>query len=1024
MTTGLKIGQRTLLRALIAFGFVASAHAQDADPFEAESSEAPETIAVDPLRQDEAAADPVPEQTVLDAIEVTGSRIRRTDYETAQPIAVISREDIERTGLTSIGDLLQELPQAGAALNTAFNGYLDIGGVEVDLRNLGSNRVLVLVNGHRWVNGLRSLSTSSVDLSTIPISVVERIEVLKDGASAVYGSDAIAGVVNIITRKDYAGAEFRGYFGGYGEGDGLTQNYSVSLGNIFNRTSLFFDLSHTRQSEIFNGDRELTRLPIYGTGLTRGSGNTPQGRLIFIPTPATEAALRAVDPQSCPGLVPVESAVPEFPFPGTVGAVPLCIITTREGTSGESITDFRAYDSVNDPYNFAPDNYLLTPYEQTAAFAQIAHDLTESISFRSELLYNLRSSEQNAAPMPMLGGDLAPPPYSMLYIDVTNPYNPFGQDIARGVGGPLTPGSGVFGRRPLEYGPRLYSQDVDTLRGGFTLSGPLDLAFAGLNRLLNWELGYSYGESKEKEILEGNFNLENMARALGPIIECTDDCVPLNLFGGQGPDGQGTITQEMLDYITYVGISRSSQTIKDAYLNLSTELFELPAGALGIALGFEYREEFYRQQPDPFVVAGISSSNSAKPTAGGYDSKEAFVELGIPVVRDLPMVRELDISLAGRYSDYAGFGEATTYKAGLRWKPLDDLLVRATKSTAFRAPSVGELFLGDSASFPGLADPCAADYEGTDTDATQNAFLNCRSDLVVPSSTNVLAQLLEIFRGNPELEPETAHTLTAGIVYSPGVLPDLTMYFDWYRITIDDYITVPGSQYILDACYTAPPEERRYCEYVNRNQQSGNIESVINPFLNFSKLETEGFDLTLAYTLRAGDFGRLRLLGDAAYLTQYDLISEGPGGGSVVDEYAGDHIGLGPFPRWKANATLAWDVGGWNASWSARYIHSMEETCNDIIFTPSLRDLGVCSHPDPDVSDGDDSRNVLPKRVYHNVQIGYLFADQAFKVTLGANNVLDAETPPSYAFLQSPTWEPTAYEIPGRFFYMRLHKDF
>jgi iron complex outermembrane receptor protein len=997
----------------------------------------PETLEVIPVNTGETAEAPA---TKLDTIEVTGSRIKRTDYETAQPVLVINREDIERTGLTSIGDLLQDLPNAGAALNNNFNGFIDVGGVEVDLRNLGSNRVLVLVNGHRWVNGLRSLGTSIVDLSTIPISIIERIEVLKDGASAIYGSDAVAGVINIITRKEYSGAELRSYIGEYaGYGDGRTQSHSLSFGNVIDKTALFMDLSFTRQNEVFNGTRDLTRLPIYGTGVSRGSGNTPQGKFTFIPTPATESALRASDPNACPGLV---SSGEQLPIGGGVdaGAVPLCIVMPDEGTAGAGFTDYRRFNAATDPYNFAPENYLLTPYQQGAVFAQISHQLTPDIVSNTELLYNTRRSQQRAAHMPILLGDLTGvPPFSSIYIDKTNIYNFMGQNIGRAddPNVPLGPGSGAAQRRPLEYGPRLFTQTADTMRIGTAFSGPLDLNSFGLNRVLNWDLGYSYGESRENETSAGLFNEQRMRLALGPDLDCQNDpegkCVPLNLFGGQGVNGTGTITKEMLDYISYTGVGSTRQLMRDAYLNFNTDLLTIPwSGPVGFATGIEYREEFYEQQPDALVAAGISSNNGSKPTAGGYHSTEYFVEFAVPLAHDLPYADELDLSLAGRHSDYQGFGTADTGKVGLRWKPINDLLVRGTYSTAFRAPSVGELYLGNADSFPGLADPCDSQVRADDDE--RNA--NCTADNIPPTNTQVIAQLLEVFEGNPNLKPETAETMTAGFVYSPSFIPDFNAYVDWYKISVDDYITVLGGQFILQSCYDEP--QRSYCDLVHRDPTSGVIQYIENPFLNVARLDTSGVDLTVDYVLPwFKDFGKFKLVADSTYLLQYDLYNPVPGGGQAVveDFQPGRHAAFGPFPRVKANASLDWTQDAWTASWSVRYISRMKESCNDIIFTPSLQSLGLCSDPvvpvadDPTTTEVDEtvldtSENELKAILYHNVQAGYTVPDWGTQLTLGVNNLFDTDPPPSYAFFQSPAWEFTAHEVPGRFVYFRLGQSF
>jgi iron complex outermembrane recepter protein len=966
----------------------------------------PETI---PVQTSEATA--APEGTQLDKIQVTGSRIKRTDYETAHPVLVVTREDIDRTGLSSIGDLLQDLAPAGSALGTTFNNG-GTGAIEVDLRNLGSNRVLVLVNGHRWVNGLRSLGTNVVDLTTVPISVVERIEVLKDGASAIYGSDAVAGVINIITRKDFQGAEFRTYFAGYDQGDGLTQSHALSFGSVTGDTNLFVDLSFTRQDGIYTDARKQFRDNIPGTGKTRGSGTTEQGRFIFSPTPANEAALSALDPDACTSFVPLN----------------LCDVTTALGADGQSIPNYVHYTS-DYSYNVAGDNYFVTPNERTALYGQILHKLTPDIEFTSELLYNLRRSRQALAPMPIQVGDLvAFPPFGPVYVSATNVYNPFDQDIGRGSGGaPLAPGFGAALRRNVEGGQRIFRQDVDTLRGGANFSGLFDT----LGRTLDWDAGYSYGESKGVDSSDGLLNMNRVRMALGPDVDCQNDpegaCVPLDLFGS------GTITPAMLDYIMYEGSGATRQVMRDAYANLSSDLFDPGTGMITAALGVEYREERYESIPDPLVQQGISSTNRAKPTRGGYDVKEAYFELAVPLVAERPWIDALDLSLAGRHSDYSRYGTADTGKIGLRYKPIDDLLVRSTYSTSFRAPSVGELFLGNSDSFSGAIDPCSADARATNP----TADTNCGADGVPNTVVQLLPQILDVFQGNQALKPEKATTLTAGIVWSPTFIPDFNLYLDWYRIGLDNYITIPGAQYLLDACYTAStdPGRRRYCDQIQRDPISGQVTQIFDPYLNFARLETEGIDVTADYVLPwFRSLGRFKVLADSAYLTGYEIHSEAPDGSKIVDYFAGTHGFFTAYPRLRANAALDWTLDNWSASWSVRYVRAVTEPCVDGL-EPSLRDMGLCSKPDPNVAvddpatvedetDPDESENELKSAFYHNVRAGYQLPQWNSKVEVGVNNLFDLDPSPSYVFSPVYGYEPTMYEVPGRFLYVRLQKSF
>lgn len=414
------------------------------------------------LAQDEDTAE-------LDRIEVTGSRIKRTDIEGASPIFVIQREEIERTGLTSVGDLLQDLPVAGSALNTTFNNGGN-GETRLDLRNLGCNRLLVLVNGRRWVTGL----AGCVDLNNVPVAVVKRIEVLKDGASSVYGSDAIAGVVNIITRDDFDGAQVNGQYGKYlSDSDGEIQAYDASLGATSDRASVYFNASYVKNDPVFAGDRRISQEPQYGTQNSFGSSGTPQGRLGFVnPATGTFASGWTTDP-GC-------------------------------DVQGQGLSCFRAGDfsfgapgAGADRFNFAPDNYLLTPQERTNIFTQGRYDLTDNVSVSMEAAYTNRRSEQLLAPTPLFLGLFGSGPAAGIGVGALNTQRFTGTAFA------LPASSWLLGRRMVEAGPRLFQQNVDSYRFAMGFDG----SFEAGNRYWDWNLSYVYGRNDLNQVTEGLVNL-------------------------------------------------------------------------------------------------------------------------------------------------------------------------------------------------------------------------------------------------------------------------------------------------------------------------------------------------------------------------------------------------------------------------------------------------------------------------------------------------------------------------------------
>ena len=320
----------------------------------------------------------------VERIEVTGSRIKRTDMENASPVLVLDREAINSAGQVSIGDILQQIPAAGAALNTAFNNGGN-GSTNIDLRNLGAQRLLVLVNGRRWISGL----DSTVDLNTIPTSAVERVEVLKDGASAIYGSDAIAGVVNIITRKDFEGLELSSYIGeNASEGDGRKYTTELTLGTTNEKSGILINMSHTTQQEIMAGDREIS---------SWGLSNTAPNTRIQLNANSLDAATKAR--MTAAGMVPNNGANYNYMVKEGTGA------NVGLGQFRNRVAANAGASQANDGYNFAPDNYLVTPQNRNSFYIQGFYDINDDLRFVSDFVYTNRKSEQLLAAMPVTLGE-------------------------------------------------------------------------------------------------------------------------------------------------------------------------------------------------------------------------------------------------------------------------------------------------------------------------------------------------------------------------------------------------------------------------------------------------------------------------------------------------------------------------------------------------------------------------------------------------------------------------------------------
>lgn len=923
----------------------------------------------------------------LDRVEVTGSRIKRTQLEGAMPVTSVTREQIEKTGINSIGDLLQELPAAGAALNTNFNNGGD-GSTRIDLRNLGSNRVLVLVNGRRWVNAVGGGGVNTaVDLNTIPISIIERIEVLKDGASAVYGSDAISGVVNIITRRDFDGAQANATLAEFDEGDGAQELYDFSIGASTARSSAFMNASYYKQESVAAGDRRISQEPLWGTqSAFAGSSSTPNGRFLVSNGPA--------------------------PFNGG-GA-------TRD-TGGDftpSQADFRAF-TAPDLYNYAPDNYLATPSDRWSLYAQARHDVTDNITFTTEALYHKRKSEQLLAAMPVVIGAIGVFANGQrIGVDATNPYNIFGQT--------LTPTAGVPGtlhllgilRRFVETGGRSFNQDVDLFRFGGGLEGNFEM----MGRVFDWNVNYTFTEANSHDITYGLLNTAALATALGPVASCTGACVPMNLFGGAG-----SISQDMLDYTTFNAHDITGYTMRNYSGNISGEIFDLPAGPVGVALGYEHRFESGFDDPDALIAAGNTTGNARSPTQGSYSLTEFYGEVAVPLLSGMPFAEVLELQAALRTSDYETFGSTTNAKIGFRWQPFTDLLVRGTFQEGFRAPGIGELFFGQSDSFPTLADPCSGLDVTPGNTANDQLQANCTGTAVggftplitgpyVPadgSYTQLNSQIRITVGGNPNLGPETSESTTFGFVYSPSYVDGLSVTFDWYSIELDNAIATTGAAIIMTQCYgnstgTATGGNQDFCDLITR-LGTGDVDDLLNGFVNVDSFTVEGIDLNVVY--RAGELpfvpGEWKFTWDTAYVDTYEVCRFGG-----CSDFVQINVGDGALPAFKSNLDVEWSMGDWEATWRMRFIGRQYEFCSS-----SYTSAGF---PCSDVA---NNTNALGATTYHNVQVSYHVSDWDTRFTFGIQNLGD-KAPPLSAQAFANSFDATTYEVPGRFPYFRISKTF
>jgi iron complex outermembrane recepter protein len=951
-------------------------------------------------------------------VTITGSRIRQNPLEVRAPVQVLSSEEITSSGFVGLGDYLQSLPIAGSSINRTNNSAGNLGfppdgsgtstgASEIDLRYLGAKRTLVLVDGRRWVHGSSASGVSgAVDLNTIPANAIESIEILQDGASTIYGSDAIAGVINVITKKSFDDKlTINSYYGSYSEGDGQTTKFDLSWGTSGESSRVFLSASYDEQKSIFAGDRDISKFAIPGVPLGLSSG-TPQGGFFF-----TDA--RIPDPNG-EGLNFVAITLNDGAVnTGQTGTLPQ--YSAADPCGG----DFHCF-TVADRYNWQPANLLGTPVRRINAFTKGEFDLSDAITMRATASFSNRESNAQAAPEPLFLGPGGASGVWMenVVIPANQLYNPFGITLDAS-------NIDTLARRPVEAGPRIFAQTVNTVNVAAGLDGHFD---AG-SRQWFWDVTASWFRNQANQRKTGDFNARNLSVALGDPAVCaaTFGCVPFDLFGGEG-----SITQAMLDYVTYIEKDESTQTLTDITANITGHLFDLPAGPVGIAVGIERRKESGQFIPDSVVVRGESADPPTSPTDGAFDVTEYYGEVVVPLLKDVAVAKRLELSGAVRSSDYNLFGTTTVFKAGLNWAPIEDLLFRGSWSQGFRAPNIGELFNAGSRFDAAISDPCSG---ATGTLASNCASLGVPANFVASSSQVGLTT-----GGNPDLQPEKARTVTAGFTFSASGLAEkmglarALLEVNYYDIKLDRAIEAPDATNILTTCVTTL--NPFYCDSISR-ATTGDILRIDTVLANIAGIDTHGLDWSISASTEPTSVGQFRFSWQNTHLMEYIERTPGPNGTIVSTERAGTELGVagGGFPKWKSTLTLGWQLQSWGVELTNRYISSVTESCGGL--TASFAFLGFSDPPGPlglctngtsagtYYATGDPGTNRIKSEIYTDLMLSWSpqVRNTGVRLQLGVQNLLDRATPVCRSCTING-FDGTLYPIPGRFIYGRAGIQF
>jgi len=906
--------------------------------------------------------------TTLDRIEVTGSRIRQADIETAQPVFTISRDAIENQGFASVGDILQNLTAAGSppiSRSQPLSSGEAVGGTYIDLRNLGANRTLVLVNGRRL-----PITTGGLqDISSIPSVVVERIDVLKDGASSIYGSDAIAGVINIVTRRNFDGAEGSVYYGQYSEGDGAKTRIDGMLGVSGDRGYVTIGVEHRDEEEVWARDRRFSRdsypgYPQYSTTVVGQWGN------FYNPA---EDAWFAPD----------------------------------RGSSAIGLENFHPQNE-DDTSRSADQMHLITPLETRSLFVGGGYDISDNVQLVVDMSYMNRVANSQLAGYPLQSSAFDIPMSADSY------FNPLDEDID-------------WRRRGWEV-PRTTESELSSWRFSAALEGSFDFG----ERYVDWQVGTMYADNELSVRSRGDFHTGFVADSVGPsflndqgIVQCgTPDapipltsCVPWNPFAG---GGTGSVANSLDDpaiqalfFPTYH--TEGSTETTSYFANISGNLFALPAGDLSYAAGYEYRKEKGSYTPDALLQSGVASGLAAGPTRGQYQLDEFFLEFNVPLLADMPGAQELTLSLASRYSDYDTFGDTLNSKFGLAWKPIDDLLVRGTWAQGFRAPTISNLYGGGSQTFTtGFRDPCDSVYG--EARGTPRCLQDVSADYrqlqqgFVPTDGPAAQTPVPFFSGsNPLLQPEEARSWTAGFVYSPSQVTGLDIALDWWKIRIDQTMVSDSPNAILSDCYISLIESR--CALFERDPVTGIVNQLAYGLRNAGFREVEGYDLSVGYRWDTAAAGAFSVNWDSTYTSRDDYKAT-----NDADTPISPQVSFGSSFRLRSNLNLGWTYGDFGASWTMRYYSAMKESC---YFDE------ICSDPNyqaPDTQGTIVPLNRVGSTTFNDVQLRWNAPWNA-TISLGANNVLDKNIPIMFSQPNSNYAFYGGHDI-GRFVYAKYQQRF
>lgn len=943
-------------------------------------------------------------QDTLEEVIVTGSRIARPELESTTPILALGDEQLRATGLTNIAEIAAQLPQfapsfGASRTQSTFSGAASSGLNTFNLRNLAPERTLTLINGRRAPGGLTT--STGVDFNMIPTANIERLEVLTGGASAVYGADAVAGVVNLITKKNFEGIEFGANYSEASEGDNKSPGGYILMGGKFGETGRgLLTIEYQKQGEVSCRDRYLCA----------------EDFSWFDP----EAA-----PIRGPGAYSGVAPIAKFQFAGATGpAQPFYTARGGSYTTTPGGSTLIPFVTAIDGYNRNADRTLAIPTKRVMVAGEAEMELPwAGITAFAEFNYGESRTVapfeghpfQSTTAGSFFGGAPGATPVQAS-IPFTNPFIPQAfRTQAAAVPG-FNPATGVLNwqqRFNAIADTRGATNDREMYRAVAGVKGSFE-SIGGFGSDWSWELSHLYGRTTLNSITNGlvgtdrlyyGLRVEQVPGAAPGTYQCTDPgaratgCVPIDPFN--------PYTQAMKDYLTVSAGQSGRNDLEDTVAVISGSLFDLPAGPFQAVLGVERRSfAGFLDYADQINVGTVTGNVIGDVDRVKTVTKEIFAEVNVPILKDLPFAQELTANGSFRSSDPDRGDKYETWGYGLNWAPVESVRIRASQARAVRTPVPDDLS-GTSQTFGTVNDPCAV--EQVNDNAIRAA--NCASEGISPTYNppqTVRQSVSGFVGGNPDLDPEVADTLTFGIVFTPTFLEGFSISVDRFNIEVEDVINTVGRQLKVDLCYDTT--ERLFCDDIVRGPNANvaetyTLQAVNDQSINVATMEISGYDVEAGYSFDLGSDGQFGEIDLRALMTFYDKADVTALPGQPVTDYLGYAGGSTSDQGWikrQGTINVGYKFGPFEGRWNSRYI--------------GRSFMGV----------GAEEFGEVGSHFYHDVRFAYNFGEGS-QVYLGVDNVADKDPPffaSGFSGTQALDTIPAYYDIFGRTYFGGIRLKF